>query len=104
MRAICDRIDQAYFNPNFKTHFTFLESQLASSPDNGQFLCGSKLTAADILMSFPVMAAKAAGYVKKDAYPKLFAYAESIEASEGQQASVKKVEEVTGEPFKSLTP
>lgn len=77
---------------------------MASSPNNGQYLCGSKLTAADILMSFPIMASKAGGYIKKDTYPKLFAYAERIEASEGQQKSVKKIEEVTGEPYKSLSP
>ncbi|GAB7348804.1 hypothetical protein MBLNU459_g7522t1 [Dothideomycetes sp. NU459] len=100
-RMICDKVDEGYFNPNLKTHFSFLESQLASSPDNGEFLCGSKLTAADILMSFPVMSAKVVGYITKEAYPKLYAYVERLEGMEGQKKSAKKIEEVTGEPLKT---
>lgn len=82
---------------NYATHFGFLESQLASSPDNGEYLCGASLTAADILLSFPIIAAS--GKVDGEKFPKLKAYAARIEAHEGHKNSIKKVEELTGMPY-----
>ena len=86
---------------NFKTHFGFLELQLKSSPDGGPYLCGKDLTAADILMSFPLMAA---GKRKLDhaAYPKLSEYIGMLEKNEVYLRSIKKAEEASGEPFKAL--
>lgn len=52
--AIAGKITSLFLAPNFKTHYTFLEDQLKTSPDGGEFLCGKDLTAADILMSFPL--------------------------------------------------
>ncbi|EGP89879.1 unnamed protein product [Zymoseptoria tritici ST99CH_1A5] len=99
-KTIAGRVDAAYLTANYATHFAFLESQLASSPQGGKYLCGKDLTAADILMSFPIMAAKAQ-LLKKAEYPKLYAYAEMLEGHEGFKRSVKYIEEVTGEPFKA---
>jgi len=89
-----------YLNDNFKTHFGFLESQLASSPNGGKYLCGEELTAADILMSYPLIAGRRK--IDKEAYPKLIAYAEMLEQHEGYVGSVKKIEEASGEPFKAM--
>ena len=89
-----------FLNKNFETHFSFLESQLASSPDSGKYLCGADLTAADILMSFPLMAGKEK--VDTALYPKLGEYTKMLEKHEGFVNSCKKVEEVTGESFKSM--
>lgn len=86
-----------FLNENFKTHFGFLESQLASSPDGGKYLCGKDLTAADILMSFPLVAGK--DKIDRAAYPKLAAYGDMLGSHEGYERSVKKIEEVSGEPF-----
>lgn len=44
-RGIAGRVDALFLTENFKTHFSFLESQLASSPDGGEYLCGAELTA-----------------------------------------------------------
>ncbi|KAK5122641.1 hypothetical protein LTR85_003904 [Meristemomyces frigidus] len=97
-RGIAANVENLYLNDNFKTHFGFLESQLATSPDGGKYLCGKDLTAADILMSYPLIARKS----KIDAalYPKLTAYREMLENHEGYVASTKKIEEISGEPFK----
>jgi glutathione S-transferase len=54
--AIVGKITSLFLAPNFKTRYTFLEDQLKTSPDGGEFLCGKNLTAADILMSFPLEA------------------------------------------------
>lgn len=99
-RGIADKVDSFYLLDNYATHFSFLESQLASSPDNGQYLCGAEVTAADIMMTFPLMAAKS----KLDAgkYPKLIAYIERLEKEPGYVGSVKKIEEVSGMPFKTI--
>lgn len=91
-----------FLNKNFETHYSFLESQLASSPDGGKYLCGPDLTAADILMSFPLMVARTSrGKVSMSDYPKLNEYTNLLENNEVYLRSLKKIEEVSGEPVKS---
>lgn len=51
---ITGAIETKFLTPNLKTQFDFLESQLATSPDEGGYLCGAELTGADIMMSFPL--------------------------------------------------
>lgn len=99
-RGIAGRIDSLYLNPNFKRHFGYLESQLASSPEGGEYLCGTELTAADILMSFPLIMGKSK-QAEIGSFPKLEAYTKRLEQNEVYLRSVKKVEEVTGEPMVS---
>jgi len=96
-RGIADKVDNLYLNDNFATHFGFLESQLASSPDNGEYLCGASLTAADILMSYPIIAASDKFDATK--HPKLKAYAARIKDHEGNVGAIKKIEELTGMPY-----
>jgi len=93
-------VESMYLNENFKTHFGFLESQLASSPDDGKYLCGKDLTAADILMSYPLILGK--GKIDKPAFPKLMAYIDMLEKHEGYVESIKKIEELSGEPYKKI--
>ena len=99
-RAVATKIEDAFLNANLATQFSFLESQLATSPDNGKFLCGKYLTSADILLSFPLVAGK--DRIPTASYPKLKAYIERLENHPGYLRSVKKVEEVTGEPYKNF--
>ena len=51
---ITGAVDSKYVRPNLKTHFDFLESQLATAPDGGGYLCGIDLTGADFMMSTPL--------------------------------------------------
>lgn len=76
-----------------------LENMLATSPDEGQFLCGKICTASDIMMHFPLASARNAGYIEKSSYPKLHAYVDLLESQEGWKRSVKSAEEKTGEPY-----
>ncbi|KAK4988045.1 bifunctional glutathione transferase/peroxidase [Elasticomyces elasticus] len=101
-RGIADKVDSFYLSPNFKTHFAFLDSQVATSPNGGKFLCGEKLTGADILMSFPLMAAKSRSMLKAEQYPKLFAYVEMLEGLDGYKKAAEKIEDMTKEPFKAF--
>lgn len=47
-------LESKFLNPNLRANWDFLESQLATSPNGGDYLCGADLTGADIMMSFPL--------------------------------------------------
>nr|POF24023.1 glutathione s-transferase 1 [Quercus suber] len=98
-KIIGGRVESAFLNRSLKAQFDFLESQLSTSPDGGKFLCGKDLTAADMMMSFPLIAGKA--YISKTQYPKIVAYVETLEAQPGYVRSVKKIEELSGEKFEA---
>lgn len=82
-----------------------LEGHLSATPDRGRYLCGDHLTAADILMSFPLIASKHGrlnevgpwkqGDWTKE-FPKVAAYTAVLEAEEGYKKSVAKMEEIDG--------
>ena len=95
-------VESKFLNPNLKTHFDFLESQIATSPNNGQYLCGAELTAADVAMSFPLGAAKGRSTFSKEYHPKLWAYVAKIEALDGFKKAVQKIVEVEGSYDPSL--
>jgi len=99
-RAVASKIEDSFLNPNFESNYNFLESQLATSPDNGKFLAGSKLTGADIMMVFPLEAGQGRTGLTKEKYPKLIEYLEMLHGREAYKRAIKKVEDTTGEPFK----
>jgi glutathione S-transferase len=90
----------AFVFPNVKTHLKFLEDQLKTS--GGDYLCGPNLTAADILMSFPLMASrkrimdigKWEGGSPETAFPVLAEYISRLEASPAYIKSTKRIEEI----------
>jgi glutathione S-transferase len=101
--SIVTRFEAMYFKPNFKTHFDFLESQLASAPNGGGFLCGKDLTAVDILMSFPLQAGqKRLKMINATDYPKLNAYVNKLESMDGYKRSVERIEKETGESYSTM--
>ncbi|KAK4504805.1 hypothetical protein PRZ48_002767 [Zasmidium cellare] len=99
-RTVASKVDDAFLTRNFLNYFNFLEQQVGSSPGGGKYICGNELTAADMMMSFPLLAAKSRNKIDKAKYPKLIAYIETLEKNEGYQASVKEIEEKTGDKFK----
>lgn len=94
--AIVNNIDSLYLTPNFKSNWEFLESKLATSPNEGKYLCGKDLTGADILMSFPLGAAKKRAGVTKEKYPLLWAYIDRLEAGESYKRAVQKIIDLEG--------
>ncbi|KAL8931522.1 MAG: hypothetical protein Q9211_006900 [Gyalolechia sp. 1 TL-2023] len=94
--AIAGNIESMYLKPNLETNLDFLESQVKSAPNGGGFLCGSTLTGADILMSYPLSAAKGRSDLTKDKYPALWAYVDRLEERDGYKKSVQKIIEVEG--------
>ncbi|KAL9068284.1 MAG: hypothetical protein Q9161_006310 [Pseudevernia consocians] len=93
---ITGAIESKFLNPNLKTQWDFLESQLATSPDEGEFLCGADLTGADIMMSFPLGASKKRALFTEKEHPKLCAYVDRLEAMEGFKKAVQKIVDVEG--------
>lgn len=100
-----NKIFSGFIFPNAHKHLTFLEQQLSTS--GGDYLCGTQLTAADILMSFPLIAAKdrfdsfgswEGGSWQKE-FPRVFGYVERLEKEKGYERSVEKVKQIEGPEF-----
>lgn len=100
--AAANAIVSNFIFPNAQKHLRMLDGQLATS--GGRYLCGDSLTAADILMSFPLIAAKGRwdgmgrweGGSWAKAHPRVAEYVERLEAEEGYRRSVEKIEAVDG--------
>lgn len=95
--------------PNMKKHLAFLEQQLETS--GGDFITGPNLTAADIMLSYPLLAG-ALGFdgmgkwpegSAKASFPRVYAYMERLEKQPGYQKAVDKTKEIDNGKF-SLVP
>ncbi|KAL8848373.1 MAG: hypothetical protein Q9221_006622 [Calogaya cf. arnoldii] len=100
--AITGNIESMFLKPNLENNFNFLESQVKSAPDGGGYLCGSKLTGADILLSFPLSAAKGRAGLSEEKYPALFEYVNRMEAMEGNKKAIQKIVDLEGSYNPSL--
>lgn len=107
--AIANRVVSSFVFPNIKKHLAFLENQLETS--GGDFLTGSNLTAADIQLSYALLAGQSGfdGMGKwgkgsaRQTYPKVFAYMDRLEQQPGWKRAVEKTKEIDGGKF-SLVP
>ncbi|KAJ7032744.1 hypothetical protein C8F04DRAFT_1235150 [Mycena alexandri] len=104
LRPITSRIAaqlNSFVEPGLATHFGFLEEQLKTAPEGGPYLCGAHLTGADILMSYPLLIAQIPqdGHspLNKEAYPKLWEYAELLKESPGNKRAIEKIVAIGGE-------
>lgn len=96
---VASQVEAGFLTRNIESNLAFLEAQLKTAPEGGPFLCGKELTAADILMSFPVIAAggRVLGDKKnQDKYPLLSAYAQRLQEAEGYKKAVAKIEQIEG--------
>ncbi|KAK7736218.1 bifunctional glutathione transferase/peroxidase [Cytospora paraplurivora] len=106
---LANKVISMFVYPNIKKHLGFLETQLETS--GGEFLTGPDFTAADILMSYPLLAGRSAfdglgEFAKgtaKESFPKVYAYMERLEAQEGWKRAVQKTKDFDGGNF-SLVP
>jgi glutathione S-transferase len=95
--GIASRVQASFLNDQFDLHYRFIEGQLATSPDGGEFLCGKELTGADIMMSFPLDAANGRSGVKKENFPKAFAYVAKMYERDAYKRATQKIIEAEGE-------
>lgn len=96
VNGVADKITSFFLKPNFETHYAWIESQLETSPEGGQYLCGPKLTAADILMSFPLEAGRSRSGLTEAQCPRLWKYVSLLHEREAYKRSVQKITEVEG--------
>lgn len=90
--------------PNAKRHLAMIDSLLATSPEGGQYVCGPRLTAVDILLSYALIAAQDRfdgmgdwpGGSAKAAHPRVFEYIERLTQEPGYKRSVDKIREIDG--------
>ncbi|KAL4860910.1 hypothetical protein BDV12DRAFT_204570 [Aspergillus spectabilis] len=98
---VASKIEENFLDRNFVDHFDFLEDQLQTAPGGGPYITGQTLTAADIMMSYPVIesmtrvigAQKGISWGK---YPLIKEYAERLQESPGYKRAVAKIVEVEG--------
>ncbi|KAJ9645587.1 uncharacterized protein PV06_07733 [Exophiala oligosperma] len=95
--GVANKIESSFLQRNFKTHYDFLEQQLATAPDGGNFLCGKDLTAADIMMSFPLEAGESRSGLTKEQYPRVWAYVARLHEREAYKRAVASIVEREGE-------
>ncbi|EFX04073.1 glutathione s-transferase [Grosmannia clavigera kw1407] len=111
--SIANQINSAFLLPNIRSNLQLMETFLVHPPEpaDGQgYICGDHLTAADILLSFPLLAARSRcqdmgpwnGGSAEAEFPVTFAYLDRLEREPGYQKSIAKIEEVDGK-FSVLT-
>lgn len=95
---VASQVEAAFLTRNIDGNLAFLEDQLKTAPGGGPYLCGKDLTAADILISFPVIAAGQRVLQGKNAgnYPLLAAYAKRLQGIDGYKRAVAKIESIEG--------
>ena len=94
---IAGKIHSSYLNPNYETHFGFLEEQLRTAPGGGGYLCGPSLTGADILLSFPLLAARSrVPLLTEQKFPVLWKYINKLEQEPGYKTAAEKIVEMEG--------
>lgn len=93
---IASRIQTSYLDGQFELHYQFIEAQLETSPDGGEFLCGKELSGADILMGFPLEAGNSRSSIKRESFPRVFAYVEKLHEREAYKRAKDKIIEVEG--------
>ena len=89
-------VESSFLLPTLKLDFDFIESQLATSPDNGEYLCGADMTGVDIMMSLPLGAVRGKYGFTKEKYPNLWAYVVKLEAMDGYKRAVQKIIDIDG--------
>ena len=97
--GIANKVDQTFVGPQLDNHFKFLEGYLASSPNEGEFFCGSSLSAADFMMVFPLEAAVGRGSIDEKNHPKLVGWVRRMQDREAYKRAGNRVAEATGQPF-----
>ena len=93
-RGIASKLDESFLKKNLETHFSFLEEQVRTS--EGDFLCGKKLTGADILMILPLEASQGQAGLTEEKYPKTTAYLGRLLSREAYKRAVEKIKAHTG--------
>ena len=93
VRAIAQKVQKSFVDPQLKLHLDYIESELAKTP----WFAGNDFTAADIQMSFPIEAAEARGG-PDSGRPKMREFLERVRSRPAYQRALER-----GGPFKLMS-
>lgn len=91
VNTIIDKMNAAYAGPELKTNLKYLDTELSKNPSG--FFVGSKLSAADIILSFPLKNAIDRAGITNKSHPHIFAWLENIKLMDGYQRAQAKIGE-----------
>lgn len=97
VNGVASKLNDGYLKPNFETVYPWLETQLQTAPGGGPYLCGKDLTAADIMMSFPLEGGKDRSGMSKEQFPRIWTYIDVLHEREAYKRSVQKIIDIEGE-------
>jgi glutathione S-transferase len=80
------RVAMKKFQPMVDVHVDYVESELATRP----WFAGSSFTAADVIMSFPLEAARSRAGISNHTHPHIFKWLDVIHARPAYQAALAK--------------
>jgi glutathione S-transferase len=80
------RVALKRFQPMVDVHMNYVESELSGRP----WFAGESFTAADIMMSFPLEAARGRAGISRDTHPHIFKWLDTIHARSAYQAALAK--------------
>jgi glutathione S-transferase len=83
-RGIADKVDKSFTDPQIDAHFSHVEAQLTGQ----DWLLGERISAADIMMSFPLEAALASGRVGPG-FPRIRDYVLRLQARPAYQRALE---------------
>ncbi len=85
VKALANQVHKSYIDPNLKTHLDFMETELREH----SWFTGAQFSAADVMMSFPIEAAKARGLLAEK-YPQLLKFLSTIHERPAYQRAIAK--------------
>ena len=74
------------FQPMVEVHMNYIESELSGRP----WFAGESFTAADVMMSFPLEAARSRAGISRDTHPRIFKWVDTIHARPAYQVALAK--------------
>jgi glutathione S-transferase len=92
-KGIADNVMKGFVTPNLQAQMDFVEAALKASP----WFCGKSMTAADVMMSFPLEAAAARGALDASRHPHATAWLANIHTRAAYKRALER-----GGPYKLL--
>lgn len=105
-RGVATKLETSFILPNLATHFDFVEGTLAASASKASkakargsesFLCGERLTGADVMMVYPLESAAGRMDGFADRYPHCAEYVKRLQGREAYKRAVQRIVKETGE-------
>ncbi|RVX72023.1 hypothetical protein B0A52_04621 [Exophiala mesophila] len=92
--GVANKIASGFVTPSLITHYDFLEQQLKTSPSKGEFFCGKDLTAADMMLSFPLEAGRTRSGMSPENYPLIWAWVDRIHQQDSYKRATQKIVDI----------